>query len=123
MRDRDQHLADLEALEAHDRDEQAYIDWTNARLDRWLVDWMLRKGMEKTAKVLASENRIEVCFPLLGSLDLVIECILFITFQHFVDIDLFTDMRRIEKALHSESCVEALTWCSENKTALRKIKV
>jgi len=39
-----------------------------------------------------------------------------------VDIDLFTDIRRIEVALSRHSCTEALAWCSENKTALRKIK-
>lgn len=40
-----------------------------------------------------------------------------------MDIDLFTDIRRIELALSKHSCTEALAWCSENKTALRKIKV
>ncbi|KIM86730.1 hypothetical protein PILCRDRAFT_815981 [Piloderma croceum F 1598] len=32
------------------------------------------------------------------------------------------DIHRIEDALSKHSCMEALTWCSENKTALRKIK-
>jgi macrophage erythroblast attacher len=40
-----------------------------------------------------------------------------------VDIDLFSDIKRIEGALARHSCTEALTWCSENKTALRKMKV
>ena len=43
--------------------------------------------------------------------------------QSLVDIDLFTDIRRIEGALQAHSCTEALAWCSENKVALRKIKV
>jgi len=33
------------------------------------------------------------------------------------------DIRRIEDALSSHSCTEALAWCSENKNALRKLKV
>lgn len=40
-----------------------------------------------------------------------------------VDLDLFSDIRRIEVALTQHDCTEALTWCNENKAALRKIKV
>jgi macrophage erythroblast attacher len=40
-----------------------------------------------------------------------------------VDIDLFSDIKRIEGALSRHSCSEALAWCSENKTALRKQRV
>ena len=40
-----------------------------------------------------------------------------------MDIELFSDIRRIEDALKQRSCIEALTWCSENKAALRKVKV
>jgi len=43
--------------------------------------------------------------------------------QTLVDIDLFSDIKRIEDALARHSCVEALAWCSENKAALRKTKV
>lgn len=45
------------------------------------------------------------------------------TVQTLVDIDLFSDIRRIEDALARHSCTEALTWCNENRTALRKMKV
>ena len=40
-----------------------------------------------------------------------------------MDIELFSDIRRIEEALSRRSCTEALVWCSENKNALRKAKV
>jgi hypothetical protein len=43
--------------------------------------------------------------------------------QTLVDIELFTDIHRIEDALSKHSCTEALVWCNENKNALRKIKV
>lgn len=40
-----------------------------------------------------------------------------------MDLDLFSDIRRIESALSEHSCTEALAWCSENKASLRKVKV
>jgi macrophage erythroblast attacher len=43
--------------------------------------------------------------------------------QTLVDIDIFAHVQRIEQALQSHSCSEALAWCSENKAALRKAKV
>lgn len=43
--------------------------------------------------------------------------------QTLVDIDLFMDIHRIERALFRHSCTEAIAWCSENKTALRKNRV
>ena len=39
-----------------------------------------------------------------------------------MDIELFSDISRIENALARHSCIEALAWCSENKTVRRKIK-
>ena len=42
--------------------------------------------------------------------------------QKLVDIDLFSDIHRIEDALRRHSCTEALAWCSENKATLRKAK-
>ena len=40
-----------------------------------------------------------------------------------VDIELFMEVKRIEDVLRKHSCTEALAWCSENKSALRKAKV
>ncbi|KIL65445.1 hypothetical protein M378DRAFT_105136 [Amanita muscaria Koide BX008] len=98
MRERFTHLADIENVETTSSTE--YAQWTETRLDRWLVDWTLRHGKERSARQLAREKNIET----------------------LVDIDLFTDIRRIEDALSQHSCTEALTWCSENKAALRKMK-
>ncbi|KAG6919802.1 hypothetical protein DXG01_000303 [Tephrocybe rancida] len=98
MRERINHLTLIEALAATGGSE--YGRWADTRLDRWLVDWCLRSGMEKTARRIAEEKGIET----------------------LVDIDLFTDICRIEEALSRHSCTEALTWCNENKVALRKIK-
>ncbi|KJA23065.1 hypothetical protein HYPSUDRAFT_40183 [Hypholoma sublateritium FD-334 SS-4] len=98
MRERLHHLATVEALQSTTQPE--FSRWADTRLDRWLVDWCLRAGKEKSARSIAKEKGIET----------------------LVDIDLFSDIRRIEDALGRHSCTEALAWCSENKTALRKIK-
>ncbi|KAF8889673.1 CTLH/CRA C-terminal to lish motif domain-containing protein [Infundibulicybe gibba] len=98
MRERLQHLATVEAIQTAGGAE--FTRWADTRLDRWLVDWFFRSGKEGTAKAIAREKGIE----------------------KLVDIDLFTDIKRIEEALSRHSCTEALAWCSENKTALRKMK-
>ncbi|KII84283.1 hypothetical protein PLICRDRAFT_146921 [Plicaturopsis crispa FD-325 SS-3] len=98
MRERLQYLAVVENVPNTNAPE--FSRWADTRLDRWLVDWALRTGKEKTARQIAKERSIET----------------------LVDIDLFTDIRRIEGALAKHSCSEALAWCSENKVALRKIK-
>jgi len=91
-----QHLALIEALPTTNCPD--FSRWADTRLDRWLVDWTLRTGRDKTARKLAQERCIET----------------------LVDIDLFMDIHRIERALFRHSCTEAIAWCSENKTALRK---
>ncbi|KAF8137503.1 CTLH/CRA C-terminal to lish motif domain-containing protein [Boletus edulis] len=96
--ERIQHLALIEALPTTNCPD--FSRWADTRLDRWLVDWMLRMGREKTARKLVQERGIET----------------------LVDIDLFMDIHRIERALFRHSCTEAIAWCSENKTALRKIR-
>ncbi|KAF9262166.1 hypothetical protein L218DRAFT_960559 [Marasmius fiardii PR-910] len=98
MRERLQHLSSLENMTNSNTPE--FARWADARLDRWLIDWCLRNGKEKTAQHMAKEKNIET----------------------LVDISLFTDIQRIESALLRHSCTEALFWCSENKNALRKSK-
>ncbi|KAF9078852.1 CTLH/CRA C-terminal to lish motif domain-containing protein [Rhodocollybia butyracea] len=98
IRERLQHMAMVENLGS--TADSDYNKWADQRLDRWLVDWCLRHGKEKTAKRIAREKEIEV----------------------LVDLDLFSDIQRIEKALAEYSCTEALAWCSENKASLRKVK-
>jgi len=98
MRERLNHLATIESMQT--TTEPEFSRWADTRLDRWLVDWTLRNGKERTAKRIAKDKDIET----------------------LVDIDLFSDIKRIEDALARHSCTEALTWCSENKAALRKIK-
>ncbi|KAF8521027.1 CTLH/CRA C-terminal to lish motif domain-containing protein [Gautieria morchelliformis] len=98
MRKRLEHLNSLDTMSG--RDDAEFNRWADIRLDRWLVDWALRTGKEKTARQIAHDRGIEA----------------------LVDIDLFSEIHRIEDALRNHSCTEALAWCSENKSALRKIK-
>jgi len=114
MRERLHHLATVENIQNPTNPE--FSRWADTRLDRWLVDWCLRYGKERSARMIAKERGIEVScpkFPMFLSL----------AFQTLVDIELFSDIRRIEDALSRRSCTEALTWCSENRNALRKVKV
>lgn len=53
-----QHLALIEALPTTNSPD--FSRWADTRLDRWLVDWTLRTGREKTARKLALERGIEV---------------------------------------------------------------
>lgn len=77
-----------------------FISWSKTRLDRVIVDYLLREGMTNTAKTVARESGIE----------------------DMVDIQLFAQSEKIEEALKNHSCKECLAWCSENKSSLRKMK-
>ena len=58
MRERLQHLTAAENIQNDSGLE--YARWADTRLERWLVDWALRNGKEKTAKQLAEERGLEV---------------------------------------------------------------
>ena len=62
MRERFQHLATVEQAESSTSSD--FTRWADVRLDRWLVDWCLRNGKEKTARMIASQKGIEVWPPL-----------------------------------------------------------
>ena len=58
MRKRLQHLNSLETMSG--RGDVEFSQWADTRLDRWLVDWALRTGKEKTARQIAHDRGIEV---------------------------------------------------------------
>eukprot|EP01137_Pigoraptor_chileana_P011367 Opistho-2@62104 len=74
--------------------------WEKTRLDRYLVDYMLREGHYETARKLAKGANVE----------------------EYVDIDLFVEAQKIEDALLRHDCTQALAWCADNKSRLKKIK-
>lgn len=93
------HLAELHTMQT--LEDVRYEAWSRRRLDRLLVDYMLRKGYVDSASQLARERDME----------------------DLVDIDAFVQMIRIREALRNGSVQEALAWCQENKKELRKMDV
>ena len=59
MKERLEHLSVVEETESQTTPE--YQRWSDTRLDRWLIDWTLRTGRERTAKKLTAEKNIHVC--------------------------------------------------------------
>jgi macrophage erythroblast attacher len=74
--------------------------WDETRLDRMLVDYMLRAGMHETAEKLADARDIR---PL-------------------VELDIFSASRTIVDALRERDCAPALRWCAENRRRLAKVQ-
>lgn len=92
------HLNQITHLKFCDSDE--YIRWSKIRLDRLLIDYMMRTGFIDTAEKMAQDEGL----------------------KDFVDVEFFRQARKIENALESNNCSECLAWCNDNKTALRKMK-
>ncbi|CAL1387187.1 unnamed protein product [Linum trigynum] len=90
--------ARLDHLESADAENMA--DWSNTRLKRILVDYMLRMCYNDTATKLAETSNI----------------------QDLVDIDVFQEAKRVIDALQNKEVAPALAWCAENKSRLRKSK-
>lgn len=63
MRARTDHLVGLESIPSTSSLE--YAQWSETRMDRWLVDSMLRSGRFNSGKALAQAKHIEVSFVLL----------------------------------------------------------
>lgn len=93
---RARHLGDL--LNIYAFEDVKYEQWSRKRLDRLLVDYLMRQGYGQSARALAGEK---------GIVDLV-------------DIETFEQMNRIRQSLLNRSVKEALDWCTENKKELRK---
>lgn len=77
---------------------ESVLRWEKTRLDRVLVDYMLRAGLYASGDKLARSERIE---PL-------------------VDTTLFHEARRVIQALRDRDCTAALKWCADNKRRLAK---
>jgi macrophage erythroblast attacher len=43
--------------------------------------------------------------------------------QDLVDTDIFVDAKKVIQCLRNKDCSEALSWCAENKSKLKKAKV
>jgi macrophage erythroblast attacher len=78
-----------------------YAAWARTRLTLQLIDYLLRKGYSDSAALLAEEEGV----------------------ARLVDLDFWSECTRIEGALRRGSASEALVWCRENQSALKKMKV
>lgn len=94
-----QHLQEL--YEIPSLADVKYDEWSRTRLNRLLVDYLLRSGYGKSAQELAVEK---------GIADLV-------------DLDAFAAVQRVEKSLQEHRTQECLAWCTENKKELKKVNV
>ena len=92
------HLGELSTM--HTVEELKYETWSRRRLDRLMVDYLLRKSYNESAKALAKERDM----------------------SDLVDIDTFEVMSNIRTALLKGSVAEALAWCTENKKELRRMQ-
>lgn len=98
-RKRIQHLQHL--YQIHSLVDVQYDIWSRIRLNRLLVDYLLRGGYSESAKVLAREMGIE----------------------ELVDLDVFVGCHAIEESLRRGSTQECLAWCVEHKHMMKKVKV
>jgi macrophage erythroblast attacher len=93
------HLGELYSMQS--LDDVKYEEWSRTRLDRLLVDYLLRYGYKESATELAKEKSI----------------------QDLVDVETFVQMSRIRESLRNGRVTEALSWCNENKKDLRRMDV
>lgn len=94
-RTRLQHLLDIGTPS-----KNALLEWNRKRLDRLLVDHLLRRGYLKTALQLADESGL----------------------QDLVDAHIFVEAQSVVDALKQRDCGPALAWCAQHSAKLKKIK-
>ncbi|XP_076909593.1 protein MAEA homolog [Bidens hawaiensis] len=90
--------ARLDHLESADSENMS--EWNNTRLNRILVDYMLRMSYYDTATKLAETSNI----------------------QDLVDIEIFYEAKKVIDALRNKEVAPALAWCADNKSRLKKFK-
>lgn len=98
-RRRIEHLSTLHDISG--LTDARYEEWARVRLNRLLVDYLLRQGYGDSATALARENKIE----------------------DLVDVDAFVQCHAVEASLKQGRMTECLAWCNDNKQALKKINV
>jgi macrophage erythroblast attacher len=79
---------------------QEYERWSRTRLNRILVDYLLRKNYNNSAEKLAQDAGI----------------------QDLVDLELFKSLAYLQNCIKRHSVLEALLWCKENSSSLKKCK-
>ncbi|KYQ90022.1 lissencephaly type-1-like protein [Tieghemostelium lacteum] len=83
------------------QDDKFQVEQFNEiRVNRIVVDYLLREGYYDSAILLSKQERI----------------------QDFVDIGIFLSGKKVVDGLLKQDCTEGLSWCNENKSKLKKIK-
>ncbi|CAI7898395.1 unnamed protein product [Closterium sp. NIES-54] len=80
--------------------ERLVQEWKQQRLQRVLVDYLLREGHLETAGKMALELQL----------------------QEWVDSGVYESMLAISSALHQQDCAPALHWCSQHRSRLKRLK-
>lgn len=76
-----------------------YETWSRTRLDRLVVDYLLRAGYPETAAALASAKSID----------------------DLIDLETFKTCHKIADSIQQGSTVDALRWVTRNKDAIKKL--
>ena len=98
-RKRIQHLQDLYSIPS--LADVKFDEWSRVRLNRLLVDYLLRNGYRESAGQLAREKGVE----------------------DLVDLEVFVQAGRVAESLRNGRVAEALAWWGENKQTLKKSNV
>ncbi|XP_063046404.1 E3 ubiquitin-protein transferase MAEA isoform X1 [Engraulis encrasicolus] len=91
----------IEHLKEHSSDQSAGVNvWKKKRMDRMMVEHLLRCGYYNTAVKLARQSGIE----------------------DLVNIEMFLTAKEVEESLERQETGTCLAWCHDNKSRLRKMK-
>ncbi|XP_025742743.1 E3 ubiquitin-protein transferase MAEA isoform X3 [Callorhinus ursinus] len=91
----------IEHLKEHSSDQPAAASlWKKKRMDRMMVEHLLRCGYYNTAVKLARQSGIE----------------------DLVNIEMFLTAKEVEESLERRETATCLAWCHDNKSRLRKMK-
>ncbi|XP_077857854.1 E3 ubiquitin-protein transferase MAEA isoform X13 [Macaca mulatta] len=91
----------IEHLKEHSSDQPAAASvWKRKRMDRMMVEHLLRCGYYNTAVKLARQSGIE----------------------DLVNIEMFLTAKEVEESLERRETATCLAWCHDNKSRLRKMK-
>eukprot|EP00027_Filamoeba_sp_ATCC50430_P008698 CAMPEP_0168546516 /NCGR_PEP_ID=MMETSP0413-20121227/3541_1 /TAXON_ID=136452 /ORGANISM="Filamoeba nolandi, Strain NC-AS-23-1" /LENGTH=407 /DNA_ID=CAMNT_0008576701 /DNA_START=101 /DNA_END=1324 /DNA_ORIENTATION=- len=93
------HLATIAEADLKDVTGDVQRRYYTVRLYRCIVDYLLRNGYYKTAIELAKDTNI----------------------TELVDIEIFLNSKKVVESLQNHDCKEALKWCNDNRSKLKKI--
>lgn len=106
-KDEPTEMDEPEEADCDDSNAARYQIWSDNRLHRMITDWLLRRGYVQSAQTFVKSRGIEA----------------------YTDLPVFRELFAIRASLippsgsaARPSCGMALTWCQENKVALRRFK-